>query len=61
MGDKLKFELGQTVTIASSGETGTVRGRAEYAACEPSYYVHYKAADGKATEAWWPESALRAA
>jgi hypothetical protein len=55
---KFKFELGQQVTISASGETGTVQGRAEYAAAESTYYVRYKAADGRATEAWWPESAL---
>ena len=55
-----KFELQQTVTIAASGEAGEVLARAEYATSESSYYLRYKAADGRATEAWWSESALTA-
>lgn len=53
-----KHELGHTVTIAASGESGEVIGRAEYKTSEPSYLVRYKAMDGRATEQWWPESAL---
>ena len=53
-----KFELTQTVAIAASGETGEVLARAEYSTSENSYYLRYKAADGRATEAWWQESAL---
>lgn len=53
-----KFELKQTVTIAASGESGEVLGRAEYAASENNYFVRYRAADGRATENWWAESAL---
>jgi len=55
-----KYELKQTVTIAASGEAGEVLARAEYATSENSYYLRYKAADGRATEAWWSESALTA-
>ena len=55
-----KFELQQTVTIAASGEAGEVIGRAEYTTSESSYLVRYKAGDGRATEAWWNESALTA-
>lgn len=54
----LKFSLHDTVTIVTSGESGSVVARAEYIAAEPSYLVRYKRADGVATEAWWPESAL---
>ena len=54
------FSLRQTVTIIASGETGEVLARAEYATSENSYYLRYKAADGRATEAWWSESALSA-
>lgn len=53
-----KFNLNQTVEIAASGETGEMLARAEYATSENSYYLRYKAADGRATEAWWGESAL---
>ena len=55
-----KFELKQTVIIAASGEAGEVLARAEYSTSENSYYLRYKAADGRATEAWWSESALTA-
>lgn len=37
---------------------GKVIGRAEYEAREPSYLLRYLDADGRATEAWWTESAL---
>lgn len=60
MGNEFQYELKQTVQIASSGETGTVEGRAMYTHSENTYYLHYKAADGRATDCWWPESTLRA-
>lgn len=53
-----KFNLGQSVVIECSGETGQVVGRAEYLSGEQSYQVRYKAADGRAVETWWNESAL---
>jgi hypothetical protein len=56
-----EFELKAQVVITASGETGTVQGRAQYTNSENTYYVRYKAADGRATEAWWPESALQQA
>lgn len=53
------FCLGQQVKITCSGETGQVIGRAQYATTDDdSYYIRYKAADGRATEAWWQGSAL---
>lgn len=55
-----KFELKQVVTIEASGEAGEVLARAEYATSENSYFIRYKAADGRATECWWSESALTA-
>lgn len=58
---KFKFGLKQVVKIKESEETGTIQGRAEYTNSENNYYLRYKAADGRATEAWWPESALVAA
>lgn len=54
----MKYQLKQIVKIAASGEEGEVIGRAEYAHCEPSYYIRYKRADGCAVEQWWSESAL---
>lgn len=55
---KLKFSLGQLVTITASGESGIVKARAEYSNSAPSYQVFYKAADGRATTTWWDESDL---
>lgn len=57
--DKWKFGLNDDVRISVSGEVGTVIGRAEYATSdEPNYWVRYKAADGRAVESWWQQSAL---
>jgi hypothetical protein len=53
-----KLELGQTVTLAMSGEQGVVIGRAEYEIDEDRYLVRYKAGDGRLVEDWWPESAI---
>ena len=58
--DQLKFRLKQVVKMTESSETGTIIGYAVYIHSEPCYYVRYKAADGKQTEAWWDESALEA-
>lgn len=54
------FAIAQQVTIAASNESGVVVGRAEYTNSSPSYYVRYAAKDGRATEAWWTEDALKA-
>lgn len=56
-----KFDIGQAVELAMSGERGVVVVRAEYDANERSYYVRYKAADGRQVESWWGQSALKAA
>ncbi len=53
-----KFELKQFVKIEASGETGEVVGRADYSHAENSYYIRYKAGDGRAVESWWTEQAL---
>jgi hypothetical protein len=55
------FKLGQRVTIAESGETGEVIGRAHYTYADPSYLIRYRAGDGRAVESWWTEDALTAA
>lgn len=55
----MKFNLGEPVRIFKGQEQGEVIARAEYATAEPSYYIRYIAADGRATEAWWAESALQ--
>lgn len=54
------FSLHQVVTITETGETGTVHARSESTTSEPQYLVRYKAADGRATEAWWSQNALEA-
>ena len=53
-----KFHLNQKVEVACSDEVGTVIGRYETVTAEPQYFVRYKAADGRAVESWWTESAL---
>lgn len=58
-GLSMKFVLNQEVSIAASGESGIVIGRAEYANSENSYLLRYRAADGRAVETWWQESALQ--
>jgi hypothetical protein len=58
--DKFKFDLKLIVRLVESGETGTVVGRAEFIASEPTYLVLYKAGDGRQVEQWWRESALEA-
>lgn len=54
----LKFNINDKVQISVSGEVGDIHGRAEYKAAESSYLIRYKSADGRATEAWWQESAI---
>lgn len=56
--ENFKFKLQHEVTIQASGEKGTIIGRAEYTGSEPHYQLRYKAADGRAVESWWAESAL---
>lgn len=56
-----KFDLNQMVNVRVSDEFGEVRGRAQYANGENQYYIHYCAADGRATSSWFGESLLVAA
>lgn len=53
-----KFGITQLVQSRVSDESGEVKGRAEYSTHENSYFVHYKAADGRAVSAWFDESDL---
>jgi hypothetical protein len=55
---KFEFDLEQFVSITTSGEVGYIVGRAQYSQGENSYLLRYKAADGRAVEAWWGESTL---
>lgn len=58
---KFQFDLKAKIKIAISGEHGEVIGRAEYTTAEPSYFVRYVTADGRAVEQWWTESSIVAA
>lgn len=51
-------KLNDKVKIASSTEHGVVIGVATYTFAEPSMLVRYIAADGRAVESWWTQSAL---
>lgn len=61
MGSEFEFEIGQGVQLAMSGEEGYVIGRAEYMESVPSYFVRYRAGDGRQVEAWWSGASLRKA
>ena len=58
MSAKFKLELGERVKLIESDEMGVVDGRAEYVDSPASYYVMYKAADGRQTTRWWEERHL---
>ncbi|MEG0937927.1 MAG: hypothetical protein RSE32_03250 [Comamonas sp.] len=53
-----KFNLGQLVQISISGEQGQVRARGDGVERANQYLVHYKTAQGEATEQWWCEDQL---
>lgn len=53
-----KFGIGEVVTVTVSGEQGNVIARADYEDAQSQYLVRYKAADGRAVEGWWNESAI---
>lgn len=53
-----RFNLHDSVEIGISGEQGYIKGRAEYLAMRPQYLVHYKSADGRASEAWFGDEDL---
>lgn len=58
-----KIGLAATVAIVTapadtSLERGVVVARTDYLGNETQYLVRYRAADGCATEAWWPRSVL---
>ncbi|WP_436882789.1 hypothetical protein [Enterobacter asburiae] len=58
---KFKFELNQTVQVTISGEEGHIKARAEYTTSGNHYFIHYLAADGRATDRWFEESELTTA
>lgn len=55
-----KFKLTQQLLVSVSAEQGECIARSEHAAAEPQYLLRYRAADGRAVEAWWTEGALAA-
>ncbi|MDN5504260.1 MAG: hypothetical protein L0H10_10645 [Comamonas sp.] len=55
-----KFNLKQNVQITISGEQGQVRARGDGVERTNQYLVHYKSAQGMATEAWWNEDQIEA-
>ena len=57
----LEFDDTTAPTIWKTVLFNLHRSRAEYSYCENSYLVRYEAADGRAVEQWWTESALKAA
>lgn len=52
------YPLGAAARIRVSGETGAIIGRAEYSEMGPQVMLRYKAADGRAVEAWWSIDAV---
>ncbi len=50
-----KHELGQVVTVSISEEEGHIKARAEYTHGPNQYLIHYRAADGRAVDAWFEE------
>lgn len=53
-----KYELGINVIINVSGESGKVKGRAQYLNNTDSYYIEYKTHLGVATNEWWDEDSI---
>lgn len=58
MDDDFKFALEDNVSLKYSDETGVIIGRAQYVTSENTYYVIYKAGDGRQTTSWWEESQI---
>jgi len=54
-------EMGATVTLSKSGESGEVVGRAEHELSQDRFLIRYVCGDGRQVEAWWDESAIKAA
>ena len=56
-----KFQLSQSVVVAASGEAGYIKSRAESVSHVNQYLIHYKAAGGRAIDAWFDENDLNEA
>jgi len=52
------FDLDNEVKIIASGETGIIKGRAEYVNAANSYYIEYKQANGVAVTQWWDQNSI---
>ena len=52
------FVLGDEVKMKMSDEKGVVQGVVHYLYAPTSYYVMYKAADGRQASRWWEAQAL---
>lgn len=46
------------VTVTISEEEGHIKARAEYTHGPNQYLIHYRAADGRAVDAWFEEGEL---
>ena len=56
-----KYNLGDQVELIESNEVGTVIALAFYQNTpEVQYFLRYKCADGRLTQDWWGESAIKA-
>ena len=55
---KLKFKLNQKVKVSISGEEGEIMVRSECAGQPNQYYLYYKAANGRAINAWFMEDQI---
>lgn len=53
------FRLGQRVTV-NADTVATVIGRADHEVGTCEYLCHYRQADGREVERWWPEEILSA-
>ncbi len=60
MTHEFEYALGSKIKIKSSGEKGEVIGRAQHRGAPDSYYIHYRAADGRAVSAWWARDLISA-
>lgn len=56
-----KFNLSQIVSVSVSGEVGHIKSRSDSVTHSNQYLIHYKAADGRAVDAWFDEQDLIAA
>ena len=56
--DGFKFKIGDRAQLIVSGESGRITGMSLYEHGGPQYFLHYKAADGRAVSQWWDESNL---